>query len=215
MFLTLRSARAVSFLLTLFFLASCTQVPFSSVDRSKYKTVALNPEMKVPDHYVYRDITGKRSRGMMGGVLGLLIGAASEGPGFHRFDAVAKKNPVNIRALVRRHMEGALKTSPMTPVATNADATVSLEVFAYGVGPVHNRELGAVITARAALLDRAGKMIWKKDEWATSNTTALLENLERNPGLWPQMANEAAEALAKKLVLVAMTSQRSAPEPLM
>ena len=64
MFLTLRCARAVSFLVV-FVLASCAQEPFSSVDRSKYKTVALNPEMKVPDHYVYRDITGKRSRGMM------------------------------------------------------------------------------------------------------------------------------------------------------
>ena len=214
MFLTLRSARAVSFL-TLFVLASCVQEPFSSVDRSKYKTVALNPEMKVPDHYVYRDITGKRSRGLMGGVLGLLIGAASEGPGFHRFEAVASKNPINIRALVRRHMEAALKTSPMTLVAGDADATVSLEIFAYGVGPVNNRELGAVITAKAALFDRAGKMIWQKDEWATSNTTALLQNLEQNPALWPKMANEAAEALAKKLVLYTNKSQRSAAEPLM
>jgi hypothetical protein len=214
MFLTLRSARAISFL-TLFVLGSCAQEPFSSVDRGKYKTVALNPEMKVPAHYVYRDITGKRSRGMMGGVLGLLIGAASEGPGFHRFNAIASKNPINVRALVRRHMEAALKTSPMTLVAANADATVSLEIFAYGVGPVNNRELGAVITARAALFDRDGKMLWKKDEWAASNTTVLLENLEQNPGLWPQMANEAAEALAKKLVLYTDRSQRSAPQPLM
>jgi hypothetical protein len=214
MFLTLRCVRVLSFL-TLFVLASCAQEPFSSVDRSKYKTVALNPEMKVPDHYVYRDITGKRSRGMVGGVIGLLIGAASEGPGFHRFDAVASKNPIDIRGLVRRHMETALKTSPMTFVAGNADATFSLQIFAYGVGPVNNRELGAVIAARAALSDRAGNVIWKKDEWSTSDTTALLENLEQNPALWPKMANEAAEALAKKLVLYTKTSQRSAPQPLM
>src|SRR5439155_15766695 len=133
MLLTLRCARAVSFLV-LFVLASCAQEPFSSIDRSKYKTVALNPEMKAPDHYVYRDITGKRSRGLVGGLLGALIGAASEGPGFHRFDAVASKNPVNIRALVRRHMEAALKTSPMKMVAANADTTLTLNIFAYGVG---------------------------------------------------------------------------------
>src|SRR6267143_864290 len=125
MFLTGRSARCLSFL-ALFVLASCAQEPFSSVDRSKYKTVAFNPEMKAPDHYVYRDITGKRSRGIVGGLLGALIGAASEGPGFKRFDAVASKNPVDIRALVRRHMEAALKTSPMKLVAANADTTLKL-----------------------------------------------------------------------------------------
>ena len=112
-------------------------------------------------------------------------------------------------------MEAALKTSPMKMVAANADTTLTLEIFAYGVGPVNNRELGAVITARATLLDRDGKSIWKKDEWAASNTTALLENLEQNSNLWPRMANEAAEALAKKLVLYTTKSARTAPQPLM
>jgi hypothetical protein len=67
-------------ILPLLALAGCVQQPLSSVDRTKYKTVALDPTIKVPDHYVYRDITGKRSRGIVGGVLELLIGAASEGP---------------------------------------------------------------------------------------------------------------------------------------
>lgn len=209
-----RSVRFLS-ILALFVFASCAQEPFSSVDRSKYRTVALNPEMKAPDHYVYRDITGKRSRGLVGGLLGALIGAASEGQGFHRFDALASKNPVNIRALVQRHMETALRTSPMKMVATNPDTTLTLEINAYGVGPVNDRELGAVIMARATLADRTGKSIWKKDDWAASNTTALLENLEQNPGLWPKMANEAAEALAKKLVLYTTKSERTVAQPLM
>jgi hypothetical protein len=122
---------------------------------------------------------------------------------------------VDIRALVRRHIEAALKTSPMKLVAANADTTLKLEIGAYGVGPVNNRELGAVIAARATLLDRSGKSIWKKDEWAASNTTALLENLEQNPGLWPRMVNEAAEALARKLVLYTTKSERTLPQPLM
>jgi hypothetical protein len=214
MFLTRRFARSVA-LLALFVLASCAQEPFSSVDRSKYKTVALNPDMKAPDHCVYRDITGKRSRGIVGGLLGALIGAASEGPGFQRFSAVASKNPVDIRALVRRHMEAALRTSPMKLVAANADTTLKVEIYAYGVGPVNNRELGGVITARVTLVDRSGTTIWKKDEWAASNTTALLENLEQNPGLWPRMVNEAAEALAKKMVLYTTKSERTLPQPLM
>jgi hypothetical protein len=214
MFLTRRYPSAVS-LLALIILASCTQAPFSSIDRSKYRTVALNPDMKAPDHYVYRDITGKRSRGIMGGLLGALIGAASEGPGFQRFNVVASKNPVDIRGLVRRNMEAALRTSPLKLVAANADTTLKLEIWAYGVGPVNDRQLGGVITARATLLDRSGTTIWKKDEWAASSTTALLENLEQNPGLWPRMLNEAAEALAKKLVLYTTTSERTVAEPLM
>ena len=213
MFLIARSVRPIS-LLGLLFLASCVQEPFSSVDRSKYKTVALNQDMKAPDHYVYRDITGKRSRGMVGGLLGALIGAASEGPGFQRFNAVASKNPVDIRALVRRHMDAALKTSPMKLVTANPDTTLKLTIGAYGVGPVNDRELGGVIWANATLLDRSGNIIWKKDDWAASNTTALLENLEKNPGLWPRMINEAAEALAKKLVLYTAKSERTIAEPL-
>jgi hypothetical protein len=209
-----RFARSLT-ALGLLLLASCVQEPFSSVDRSKYKTVALSPDMKAPDHYVYRDITGKRSRGMVGGLLGALIGAASEGPGFQRFNAVAVKNPVDIRALMRRHLDAALKTSPMKLVATNADTTLKLEIGSYGVGPVNDRELGGVIWARATLFDRSGKSIWKKDEWAASNTTALLENLEQNPGLWPRMINEAAEALAKKLVLYTTKSERTVAQPLM
>jgi hypothetical protein len=214
MFLTRRFVSAVP-PLALLLLASCTQAPFSSIDRTKYKTVALNPDMKAPDHYVYRDITGKRSRGMVGGLLGALIGAASEGPGFQRFKVVASKNPVDIRGLVRRHMEAALRTSPMKLVAADADTTLKLEIGAYGVGPVNDRQLGGVITARATLLDRSGTTIWKKDEWAASNTTALLENLEQNPGLWPRMVNEAAEALAKKLVLYTTKSERTVAQPLM
>ena len=38
----------------------------------------------------------------------MLIGAASEGPGFKRFDAAAKKSPIEIGAIVRRDMESAL-----------------------------------------------------------------------------------------------------------
>lgn len=215
MFLTQRSARFLSFLVPLVLASCAAQEPFSSIDRSKYKTVSINPNLKAPDHYVYRDITGKRARGLGGGLLGALIGAASEGPGFQRFDAVASKNPVEIRALVVRHMQAALKTSPMKMVAADADTTLTLEIFSYGVGPVNDRELGAVIAARATLTGRDGVRIWRKDEWAASNTTALLENLEQNPGLWPRMANEAAEALAKKLVLHTNKSARTVAAPFM
>lgn len=200
----------------LLILAGCAQQPLSSIDRNKFKTVALDPNIEAPDHYLYRDITGKRSRGIMGGVLGLLMGAASEGPGFHRFDAAAKKNPVEIRALVRRQMESALRTSKLLKVVpANGDTTLKIEIQGYGVGPVNNRELGGIIAARATLTGRDGTVIWKKDEWATSNTTALLENIEANPSLWPRMANEAAEALAKKLLLVTTATARTNAEPFM
>jgi hypothetical protein len=204
-----------SILLSLLFLAGCAQQPLTSIDRSKYKTVALDPDIKAPDHYVYRDITGKRSRGMFG-LIGAIVGAASEGPGFQRFDAAASKNPIDIRAVVRRQVEEALRTSKLLSLArTDADTTLKIDILAYGVGPVHGRELGGIVAARVTLTGRGGALIWKKDEWATSNTTSLLENLEANPALWPRMANEAAAELAKKLILVSATTQRTVAEPLM
>jgi hypothetical protein len=206
---------ACSILLSILLLAGCAQQPFTSIDRSKYKTVALNPDIKAPAHYVYRDITGKRSRGMFG-LIGAMVGAASEGSGFQRFDAAASKNPIDIRAVVRRQVEEALRTSKLLSLAqTDADTTLKIEILAYGVGPVHGRELGGIVAARVMLTGRGGALIWKKDEWATSNTTTLLENLEANPALWPRMANEAAAELAKKLILVSNTTQRTVAEPLM
>jgi len=200
----------------LLLLASCAQQPLSSIDRTKYQTVALDPDMKAPDHYVYRDITGKRFRGFAGGLIGLMAGAASEGPGFHRFDAAARKNPIDIRAVVRGHTEGALRSSQLLKlVSANGDTTLKIDIQGYGVGPVNGRELGGIIAARATLTGRDGKVIWKKDEWANSDTTALLENIEANPSLWPKMANEAAEALAKKLVLVTTKTERTVAEPFM
>jgi hypothetical protein len=203
-------------LLGLVLLAGCAQQPLSSIDRTKYKTVALDPDIKAPDHYVYRDITGKRSRGLAGGLVGLLIGAASEGPGFHRFDAAAKKNPIDIRVVVRRHLDSALRGSQLLKVVpANGDTMLKIDIQGYGVGPVNGRELGGIIAAQATLLGRDGKILWKKDEWATSTTTGLLESIEANPSLWPRMANEASEALAKKLVLVTTTTTRTAAEPFM
>lgn len=211
-----RKSLCVSILALLALTGCASQQPFSSVDRSKYKTLAFDPDIKAPDHYIYRDITGKRSRGMVGGLIGLLAGAASEGPGFHRFDAAASKNPVDIRALMRRHIDAALRTSQFLKVVpSGADTTLKLEIAAYGVGPVHERQLGAVIAAKATLVGRDGKTIWKKDEWAASNTTALLEDLEKNPDLWPRMANEAAEALARKLILYTSESERTIAQPFM
>jgi hypothetical protein len=197
-------------------LVSCAQQPLSSIDRSRYKTVALDPDIKAPDHYIYRDISGKRFRGLGGGILGLMLGAASEGPGFHRFDAAAKKNPIDIRIVVRRDLNSALRGSQLLKVVpANGDTTLKIEIQGYGVGPVNGRELGGIIAARATLMGRDGKIIWKKDEWATSNTTGLLENIEANPSLWPRMANEASAALAKKLVLVTTATPRTAAEPFM
>jgi hypothetical protein len=216
----MNSFRLLKFLpilaIALFLLDGCVQQPLSSIDRSKYKTVALDPDLKVPDHYLYRDITGKRWRGLGGGLIGLLAGAASEGPGFHRFDAAARKNPIDIRAVVRKHTENALRSSQLLKlVSSNADTTLKIEVQGYGVGPVNGRELGGIIAARATLVGSNGKEIWKKDEWANSETTALLEKIEANPSLWPKMANEAAEALAKKLVLVTIKTERTVAEPFM
>ena len=72
-----------------------------------------------------------------------------------------------------------------------------------------------MIVARTTLVGRDGKEIWNKDEWASSDTTTTLENLESNPKLWPQMAKEASTALAKKMILYTNKTTRTAAEPLM
>lgn len=192
-------------------LVSCApQQPFISV-KGKYRTVSLDPEIKTPKGYVYRDTAGKRARGLLGGgIIGLMIGAASEGPGFRRFDAAASKNPVDIRALVRRELEAALKTSDFLKlVPADAETTLRIQIFSYGVAPVSGRQLGGVITARATLVARNGQTVWQKDEWASSNRSAMLSDIESNPALWPRMAAEAADALARKLILHTAATERS------
>jgi hypothetical protein len=210
--------RCVLILPLLAFVSCASQQPLSSVDRSKYKTIALNPEIKAPEHYVYRDVAGKRARaignnpflGIVGPLVGAAIGASSEAPGFKRFDAAASKKPVDIRTLVRRHMDAALRNAQFFKFApSNADMTLNIQILAYGVAPLHGHQLGGVITAKATLVGRDGKIIWKKDDWGASNTTAILEDLEKNPSLWPQMANEAAEAVARKVILVTSKTERS------
>jgi hypothetical protein len=202
--------------LPLIALAGCAQQPLSSV-AGKSKTVYLDPDIKVPSHYVYHDLTGKRTRGIVGGLLGFAIGNATEGPGFKRFDAAARKNPIDIKLLIRRDTESALRTATFLKLspAPNADTTLKIEVTDYGVGPVHERELGAVIVAKATLQGRDGKEIWNKDEWSASDTTTTLENLEANPSLWPKMAKEASEALARKMILYTNKTTRSVAEPFM
>jgi hypothetical protein len=192
-------------------LTSCaTQQPLSSVRGGRYQTVSLDPNIRAPERYVYRDLAGKRSRGILGGLIGLAVGAASEGPGFRRFDAAASRAPVDARALVRREIEGALKSSQLLRlVPTNPDSTMRIEIVAYGVAPVSGRQLGAVITARATLTDRSGKTVWQKTEWANSDTSAMLTDIEQNPSLWPRMAREAAAGLARKLILYTSATERS------
>lgn len=218
MLLTSKYVRCVSILGVVALSGCATQQPLSSVDRDKYGTIALNPEIKAPDHYVYRDVAGKRARqigdnpmlGVIGPLIGAAIGASSEAPGFKRFDAAASKKPVDIRALVRRHMDFALRSAQFFKLVTsNADMTLNIQILAYGIAPIHGHELGGVITARATLVARDGKTVWKKDDWGASNTTAILEDVEKNPSLWPQMANEAAEAVARKVILVTSKTERT------
>ena len=214
-----RSTRLSAVSLVALLLASCaTQAPLSSVDRTKFKTIAINPDIKAPDRYVYRDTTGKRARGIgaHAGVIGLLvggmIGAGSEGPGFRRFDSAASKHPVDIRELVRSRMTATFRSSQMFQVvaAPNADAAFNLEILAYGVAPLNDRNLGAVINARATLVDRDGKTRWSKVEWGGSSTTGPLEAYESDPRLWSRTAAEAADDLARKMVLVLSPTQRAA-----
>lgn len=141
----------------------------------------------------------------------LLIGAASEGPGDHRFDRAASRHPVDIKAFVRSQIDKALQTSRLfTVVKANADTTLRLEIFAYGIAPINGREHGGVISAETELISRDGKGLWKKIESGVSHTTAPLESYEADADLWARVAEEAASDLARKLILYSDTSERTA-----
>ncbi len=81
----LRARTLFSVSLACLLLVSCAQQPLSSVDRTKYRTVAVNPSIKDPERYVYRDITGKRARGIgaNAGLIWVLVGGMI-GAGFRR-----------------------------------------------------------------------------------------------------------------------------------
>ncbi|MDQ2867180.1 MAG: hypothetical protein M3R59_02035 [Verrucomicrobiota bacterium] len=198
----------VVWFLSLLLGACVTQPPLSSVDRSRYRRMVVDP-VEAPEHYVYRDITGQRSRGLMGGLVGLALGAASEGPGFHRFDAAASRQPVDIKFLVRSKVAAALRSSNLfTIVPANGDATLHLKIYGYGVAPLDGRKVGGVISAMATLVGNDGKKLWQKGESGVSQTSDFLEAYETNPGLWRRVADEAADDLARKLILYTEKSER-------
>ena len=195
--------------------SGCANKPLASVDRSIYRTAAISPSVKMPGKYHYADLTGERARGaaaqfgLVGALAGAAVAASSEGPGRQRFDRVVATNPVDVRGLLHSQFEKTLRESKLFALTpANPDATFHLVVDSYGVAPANKRELGGVITAQATLLDRTGKTIWSRRESALSNTTAMLEGYEANPRLWPQVMEEAAQQLTRKLVLYTDAARR-------
>ena len=196
-------------------LVGCTTTPLSSVDHNKYKTVAISTDVKAPDHHIYRDATGERARGvgnnfgLVGALVGGAIGANSEDAGLKRFNATAVREKIDIKNLVRSHFVATLKTSQMFQIAqTNSDAEFHLEIMNYGVGPVNGQQLGGVIQAKAMLTARNGQSIWQRMDVAKSKTTGLLEDYEKNPRLWPRVIDEAAEQLARQMILYSKTQNQ-------
>ncbi len=63
----------------------------------------------------------------------------------------------NARLITLTVVGAALRSSQFFQlVPANADATFNIEILAYGVAPVNDRELGAVISAKATLIGRGG-----------------------------------------------------------
>lgn len=196
------------------FLSSCATAPLGSL-AGKYKTVAVRRDVKAADHYFYRDVTGERARGMgasmglAGELIGGMIGASSESAGFERFDATAGQEKIDIKNLVYRHFVETLQSSHLFQISpANAEADFHLQIIGYGVGPVSGHQLGGIIYGKATLMGRNGQSIWQRTEMATSSTTASLQEYETNHQLWPRVIDEAAEKLARQLILYANSGRR-------
>jgi hypothetical protein len=188
-------------------IAGCTTPPLSSI-ANKYKTVEVSPEVRAPDKYFYANATGQRARGigdkfgLLGALVGGAVGADSESKQFKRFDQTAGREKVDIKSIVRDRFVATLRESHMMTVGQpNPEATFHLEVIGYGVMPVNGEQLGGMVHAKAILIGGNGQTIWQRTEIGTSNTTGNLEDYEKNPRLWPRVLNEAAEKLARQLVL--------------
>jgi hypothetical protein len=208
--MSFRSSAAAALLLaaTSLCLSACAGKPLTSVDRSLYRTAAVSSAVKMPPRYQYTDLTAQRARGAGGsfGLVGALVGeavaAGSEGAGRKRFDPVVAASPVDVRRLVHENFVRTLEGSKLfTLTPANPDATFSLNVTSYGVAPVDDNRLGGAIAAQATMRDRAGKQIWSRSTVAFSDTSADLEQYEATPRLWNQVMGEAAQKLARQLVL--------------
>jgi hypothetical protein len=185
----------------------CATQPLSSI-ATKYKAVDVSSEVRAPDKYFYQNATGKRARGvgekfgLIGALVGGAVGADSESKGFKRFDQTAGREKVEIKSIVRGRFITTLQQSHMTALnGTNPEATFHLQVVGYGIAPVNGEELGGMIRVKAVLIARNGQTVWHRMETGTSSTTATLESYEKNPRLWPRVINEAAEKVARQLVL--------------
>jgi hypothetical protein len=212
--LLLRSA-TLPFLALGLLLSGCATKPLSSVDLTKYRTASVDPAVKMPTRYEYTDITGQRARGvggqfgLVGGLVGAAIAAGSEGAGRDRFDPVVRARPIDVRQTVQAHFVNTLNASKLfTLTPGNADVRFKLVVNSYGVTPQNEHQLGGMINAQATLVDRAGKQVWSRQQIGVSHTTAMLDAFVANPGLWPQVMDEAAENLARKLVLYTDSDRR-------
>jgi hypothetical protein len=103
----------------------------------------------------------------------------------------------------------ALQTSGMFQlVGGGADSTLTLEITGYGVTPLNGEQLGAQIAGRATLHDAGRKQIWSKMGIGSSNVTGALEDYVRNPRLWRLAMEEAAEKLARQLILHTTLEER-------
>jgi hypothetical protein len=202
------SLNLLPLLLASLLLIGCATKPLSSVDRTKYRAVAVSPAVKTPDKYFYQNMTGKRARGIGGnfGLVGALVGGAvgadSESKALRRFDAAAGRQKIDIGNVVRSRFVATLKSARMFEVTPgNGDAAFHLEIEAYGLGPVNGEQLGGIIHAKATLIGRDGKTIWERNEVGTSSTSGSLEDFERNHKLWPLVLHEAAEKVSRQLIL--------------
>jgi hypothetical protein len=187
--------------------AGCASPPLSSI-ASNYKTVEVSSEVRAPDKYFYQNATGQRARGvgskfgLVGALVGGAVGADSESKGFKRFDQTAGREKVDIKSIVRDRFAATLRESHMMAISqANPEATFHLEVVGYGVGPVNGEQIGGIIQAKAVLIGRNGQTVWERTEMAASNSTGTLEDYEKNPRLWPRVINEAADKVARQLVL--------------
>ncbi len=186
----------------------CGAKPPLALHGNGVKSIALSPQVRVPDSFSYTDTTASSMEaagaagGLFGALIGGAIGATSAGVGRGRFAAVAEQCGVDVGAellaVARSLIEtgGGLRLEP-----SGKDGTLTLEILNWGVQPGGYGCLTTSLTAKGRLTAPNGKVTWSRTATATGGVPHKTEELFNNPAIFAEELHVAIRVAANKLLV--------------
>lgn len=150
-------------------------VKMSAQDRSTLHTVAVNPNVPMPQEMFYYGMAQNFAT-TLGGVVGALAGAAAGDEPRDQLLAVMKANNISIPETVRSEFGKELERSTPLRIAdtgTAADAELSLAVNLYGLGIAHgfSSTLYPTLGVTATLKKPDGRVVWQSTNYVSPQSS--------------------------------------------